>query len=200
MKRRLILVDDHPMVLQGLRHMVRRADDLAVVGEAADGAAAEALARRLPADLLLLDVGLPGQGGVQVLQALRRDGIALRVLFYSMVPIAQYAAYLRRAGAQGIVGKEVDEATLLQAIRGVLAGQTVFPVGTAAPRGRPGQGVAALSPREAQVLQGLLDGQPLVALAQQLGVGVPSVTTYRRRVLDKLGVANNAELIKLMSR
>jgi DNA-binding NarL/FixJ family response regulator len=129
---RLLLVDDHPVVLQGLRLIVQRAPDLQVAGEAADGAAAEALARQVPADLLLLDVGLPQRSGVQVLQALRRDGIALPVLFYSMVPTGQYAAYLRRAGAQGIVGKEVDEATLLQAVRRVLAGQTVFPGSSAA--------------------------------------------------------------------
>lgn len=198
MKRRLILADDHPVVLQGLRLIVHRAPGLAVAGEASDGPTAEALARRGAADLLLLDVGLPGKSGIQVLEALRRDGITLPVLFYTMVPINQYAPYVRRAGAQGIVGKEVDEATLLAAMRAVLAGQMVFPAGAVGTRRVPL--AAALSARETQVMQGLVDGLPLVAIAQHLGIGVPSVTTYRRRVLDKLGVGSNADLIRIMTR
>ena len=93
MKRRLLLADDHPIVLQGVRDIVSRAGNLQVIGEARDGAEAERLARSVVADLLLLDIAMPVRSGIEVLVSLRRDGIALPVLFYSMAPAAQYAAY-----------------------------------------------------------------------------------------------------------
>lgn len=200
MTARLIVADDHPIVREGLRGLVARHEGLEVVAEAADGATAEALARSVPAELLVLDVAMPQRNGIQALEALRRDGIGLPVLFYTMVPVPQYAAYLRRAGAQGIVGKDEDETSLVRAIRTVLAGDTAFPPGLMARRTRNAQGglAAGLSAREGQVLQGLLEGRPLVAIAAELGIGVPSVSTYRRRVLDKFGVTNNAELIRVM--
>ncbi len=200
MNARLIVADDHPIVREGLRGLVARHEGLEVVAEAADGATAEALARSMPAELLVMDVAMPQRNGIQALEALRRDGIPLPVIFYTMVPVPQYAAYLRRAGAQGIVGKDEDEAALVCAIREVLAGGTAFPPGLAARRTRSAMGglAAGLSAREGQVLQGLLAGRPLVAIAAELGIGVPSVSTYRRRVLDKFGVSNNAELIRIM--
>lgn len=196
MNKRLLLADDHPIVLQGLRGIVARAAGLQVVGEARDGAEAERLARCVAADLLVLDIAMPLRSGIQTLKSLRRDGIALPVLFYSMVPAPQYAAYVRRAGGQGLVGKESDEHTVLAAMRCVLDGGTTFPTRAAAPRRTAG--ALALSARESQVLQGLVEGLSLVAIAAGLGIGVPSVTTYRRRLLDKLGVTSNAELIRRM--
>jgi DNA-binding NarL/FixJ family response regulator len=127
MKARLIIADDHAVLRQGLRDLVARTPDLEIVAEAADGAEAERLARTMPADLLLLDVALPVRRGVQVLESLRRDGIRLPVLLFSMYPAAQYADYARRAGAQGFVSKSVDSAELMAAIRRVVDGGTVFP-------------------------------------------------------------------------
>lgn len=201
MTARLIVIDDHPIVRQGLRAIVAADTGLQVVAEAADGVAAEALARETAAELMVLDVQLPRRSGIEVLQALRRDGISLPVLFYTMVPVAQYAAFLRRAGAQGIVGKDSDEPQVLQALRDVLAGGRVFPGHARAPRDAAARAAAvrALSPREAQVLQGLLQGRSLVEIAAEMGVGAPSVSTYRRRVLDKLDCSSNAELIRVMA-
>jgi len=196
-RQRLILADDHPVVRQGLRGIVARSGGLVVVGEAGDGPGAELLARSVAAEVMVLDVAMPGCSGIQVLESLRRDGIALPVLFYTMVPVPQYAAYLRRAGAQGIVGKDADEAAVLQAIQQVLQGRLVFPAQRGA-GARPTGPVAELSLRENQVLQGLLEGRPLVAIAAELGIGVASVSTYRRRILDKLDVASNAELIRTL--
>lgn len=200
MNARLIVVDDHPIVRQGLRATLAAEPGLQVVGEAADGEAAEALARSLPAELMVLDVQLPRRSGIEVLRALRRDGIALPVLFYTMVPLPQYAAYLRRAGAQGIVGKDADEHEVLQAIHRVLGGETVFPQALRPRSAAPARAaaVSALSAREAQVLEALVQGQPLVEIAARMGVGVSSVSTYRRRVLDKLECSSNAELIRIM--
>jgi len=120
-----------------------------------------------------------------------------------MYPANQYVAYARRAGAQGFVGKEAEEKTVRSAIRRVLAGGTSFPAlvsGSARPAIASGNPATALSLRENEVLQCLLRGTPLVDIAAELEVSAQSVSTYRRRLLDKLGVGNNAELIRLMNR
>ncbi len=202
MKHRLIVADDHEVVRQGLRDAFSRTGDLEVVAEAADGGEAERLARTVAADLLLLDISLPGRRGVQVLEALRADGIGIPVLLFSMYPASQYVDYARRAGAQGFVGKDADTETLVRAVRRILAGGTAFP---GRRRANHGAAVAAdpfavLSRRESEVMRGLLRGAPLVEIAQRLGIGAKSVTTYRRRILEKLGLRSNAELAALAAR
>ncbi len=182
--------------------MVARAPELEVVAEATDGAEAERLARTVQADLLLLDIALPVKRGMQVLESLRKDGVSLPVLIFSMYPAEQYASYARKAGAQGFVSKEADSADLLRAIRRVAAGGTSFPRAEdggrkAAMQSNP---FAVLSAREAEVMQGLVKGSTLREIAAGIGVGAKSVTTYRRRLLDKLGVRSNAELVALAAR
>ncbi len=196
---RLIIADDHQVVRQGLRNIIEQTPDLCVVAEAVDGAEAERLARELPADLLILDVALPVKRGTQVLESLHADGSSLPVLLFSMHPASQYVDYARRHGARGFIGKNEDSARLLRAIRRILDGGTAFP----RIRGREPVTVspfAALSRREADVMRGLLRGEPLADIAAQLGIGPKSISTYRRRLLDKLGVASNAELAALAAR
>lgn len=196
---RLIIADDHQVVRQGLRNIFERASGFTVVAEAADGAEAERLARDLPADLLILDIALPIKRGMQVLESLRASGSRLPVLLFSMYSAAQYAGYARKHGAQGFVGKDVAEAELLQTIRSILDGGTRFPrpQHNAADRANP---FAVLSTREEEVMRGLLCGEPLADMAARLGIGAKSITTYRRRLLDKLGVNSNAELAALHAR
>jgi len=151
---------------------------------------------------LLLDIALPGLRGLQVIETLRADGIELPVLVFSMYPEDQYAEAARRAGAQGYVGKGAEPPELLHAIRQILAGAASYPpvprkMGDAAD---PHDPFARLSSREVQVMEGLLQGTSLVAIARRLGVGARSITTYRRRLLDKLGVHGNAELAVLAAR
>lgn len=202
MKSRVIIADDHPMVCQGLREIIEHTSDLEVAATAHDGLEAEQLARTVPAELMIIDIAMPAQSGIKVLEALRAGGITLPVLFFSMHPASQYVAYLRRMGAHGFIGKEADEGTLLVAIRKVLSGGTSFPVSSLARTTKPvrkAAGDVALSRRESEVAQCLLRGKPLKVIATDLGISAQSVTTYRRRVLDKLGARNNAELIGLMS-
>lgn len=193
---RLIIADDHQVVRQGLRDIIDHAAGLRVVAEAADGATAERLAREVPADLLILDIALPVKRGVQVLESLRRGGCGLPVLLFSMHPASQYADYARRNGAQGFIGKDESADELLRVIRRILAGGTGF----SRRRGDGENPFAALSRREAEVLRGLLRGEPLADIATRLDIGAKSVTTYRRRLLDKLGVGSNAELAALAAR
>lgn len=200
MKARIILVDDHPMVRQGLCDLIARTADMVVIAQGTDGAAAEHLARTVPADLLVLDIAMPRSNGVDVLLALRKAGIKLPVLFFTMTVASQYAAHVQRGGAQGFIGKEAESGVLLQAMRQILAGGTYFPNLAGHHHDRispPAEGV--LSIREKQVLQGLLRGESQVAIAATLGISAASANTYRRRILEKLGCATNADLIRIKS-
>jgi two-component system, NarL family, invasion response regulator UvrY len=197
MKARIVIADDHQVVRQGLRDILSRTADMQVVGEAVDGAEADALARAGEADLLILDIALPVRRGIQVLESLRADGIKLPVLFFSMYSASQYVEYARQAGAQGFVGKNADEGDLLRAIRRIIAGGSCFP---ARNRVAPASGndlFKALSRREFEVMQDLVAGTSIVEIAEKLGISSQSVTTYRRRLLEKLGVTSNAELVSL---
>lgn len=196
---RLIIADDHQVVRQGLRTVIEQAEEFKVVAEASDGTEAERLARELSADLLVLDIALPGKGGMQVLESLRASGSKLPILLFSMHPASQYVDYARRHGAQGFVSKDRDAAELLQALRRILAGGTSFPDvrDTGATDRNP---FAELSKREAEVMRGLLRGEHLADIAARLGIGSKSITTYRRRLLDKLGIGSNAELAVLAER
>jgi DNA-binding NarL/FixJ family response regulator len=199
MKQRVIIADDHLVVRQGLRDILAQRADLEVVAEASDGLLAEQLVRTTLAELLILDIGLPLRRGIAVLERLRADGYALPVLFFSMYPAAQYASAARKAGAQGFVGKEASADELLQAIDQVLAGGTSFSSGAFA-GGKAGDAnsiFVALSPREQQVLQGLLAGTSLQELSLGLNLSNKTLSTYRARLLNKLGVHSNAELVAL---
>jgi DNA-binding NarL/FixJ family response regulator len=199
MKQRIIIADDHLVVRQGLRDILGQRDDLEVVAEARDGAMAEQLVRTTLAELLILDIGLPLRRGIAVLERLRADGYGLAVLFFSMYPAAQYAAFAKKAGAQGFIGKEASADELLRAVYQVLAGGNSFPRSTTTlDKSDPVNGIfATLSPRERQVLQGLLEGTRLQDLSQILGVSTKTLSTYRARLLSKLGVQSNAELVAL---
>lgn len=199
MKSRLIIADDHQVVRQGLCDMISHTTDLEVVAQAVDGEAAETLARTVAADLLILDIALPVRRGMQVLETLRADGVTIPILFFSMYPASQYDEYARMAGAQGFASKDAEMATLLDAIRRILAGGTAFgDDGEAAPKAIPEDDIfAALSRREIEVLHGLVRGTTILDISTGLAISPQTVTTYRRRLLEKLGVRSNAELVML---
>lgn len=201
MKARLIIADDHPMMCHGLSEIIARTPDLEVLATAHDGQQAEALAKQLPADLMILDVAMPIKSGLDVLESLRGAGIRLPILVFSMYPGDQYIPYIKQAGAQGFIGKDAEERTLLAAIRRILGGNVYFPSASAQRRrsiNTPVKSLPVLSARENEVMNHLLRGTPLVNIAAELGISPQSVTTYRRRLLDKLGVKSNVDLIRLM--
>lgn len=201
MKTRLLVADDHAIVREGLRDMLKNTNDLAVVAEAADGATALRLARSETADIIVLDVALPDIGGIRVLECLRAERVMTPVLFFSMHAPSQYADYVRRAGGQGFVSKDSRMADVLSAIRRVATGKSSFQsTGRARAAAREDDIFNALSRRELEVMRGLLDGMRSAAIARTLGLSPESVATYRRRVLDKLGVASTAALAALASK
>ena len=196
---RVIIADDHEVVRQGLRWIVEDGAGLTVVAEAADGIEAERLAREIPAELLILDLTLPKKDGTEVLVSLRSSGVSLPILFYSMHPAYRYADDARRNGAQGFVSKSATSSELLRAIQRILDGGTCFPRRLSSSAYQVGP-FASLSQREIEVMRGLLRGDTLEHIALSLGIGAKSVTTYRRRLLDKLGVHSNVELAALAAR
>lgn len=200
MKARLILADDHPMVRQGLRQVISSTCDMEVVAEATTGVEAEHLAKTTPADLLILDIAMPVRNGIHVTEALRADGIELPILIFTMAQANQYRHYVEHVGVQGFVGKDAEATQLLRAIRKILAGGTCFP-DFASPDKSSGADHPAkrLSRREVQILEGLMRGVSQVQIAAELGISAASANTYRRRLLEKLGVKTNAELIQLKS-
>ena len=198
MTTRILIADDHQVVRQGLAGILSNRAGFEVVGEAEDGVAAEAMARSIPADLLILDIGLPLRRGLAVCENLRADHMAIPILFFSMYPPSQYSAVARKIGAQGFVGKESGAHTILAAVDHVLAGRNCFGShekrSGAAATGNP---FASLSTREHEVLLGIVAGQSLTRLAQELGLNTKTLSTYRSRILTKLNVDSNSELVSL---
>lgn len=199
---RILIADDHGVVRNGLRDMLQRRAGFEVAAEAATGTEALYLAGQDVFDLIVLDISLPGCSGIKVLQELRAGGSTVPVLFFSMHPPDQYAAHLRQIGAQGFLGKEAGMREVLAVIDRILSGRTHFPTlrGEALRTRLPAADPARLSTREKTVMYGIINGKPQVDIARELGITNKSVGTYRRRILDKLGVANNVELAALAAR
>jgi DNA-binding NarL/FixJ family response regulator len=202
MKSRIIIADDHAVVREGLRDIIGRTPDLMVVAEAADGARAIALARTVPADVMILDIAMPVMRGIQVLNQLRQEHIRLPLLFFSIYPADQYVRYLQHAGAQGFIGKETGTADLIKAVRQVAAGGTSFPAAATLKKKKSNSKdtFTQLSRREIEVMRGLLAGTRMVEIGRSLGISADSVSTYRRRLLEKLNVKSNAALAALANK
>lgn len=190
---RVGIADDHAVVRAGLRRLLSREPDLQVTGEAADGAQAFALACSGEIDLLLMDLAMPGQGGVDVLLAIRVRCPALPVLVLSGFPARDYAALMQRHGAQGYLPKSAAPAQVVAAIRAVVQGAAWVAPSVPAADG----GVAphlGLSARELQVLLSLAQGRSVGEIAESLQVSVRSVAGWRRQVLTYLHLDTNSDL------
>ncbi len=198
MNSRLIIVDDHFVVRDGLRDMLRSRPDLQIVGEAASDSEALQLVRQQRSDLIILDISLSHGTGIDVLRQLRALKIDIPVLVFTMHPAEQYAQHVRTAGAQGFLNKNSSKSEILAAIDRLLAGGSYFPRKTR--ETSSSSAFALLSARESEVLRGLLAGTAQTQIALQLQIASKSVGTYRRRILDKLGVNSTAELVALATR
>ena len=201
---KVILCDDHALIRRGVRDTLRDGGDIEIVGEAADYGELRALLHKLgpakPCDVLVLDINLPGRSGLDVLHVLKDEGANVRTLVVSMYPEDQYAIRALRAGAFGYVNKGGDPALLVQAVRTVAQGRKyvtpeiaqmlVESLTTPAPE----QAHHKLSDRELQTLVMIASGKRLSDIAEELTLSPKTVSVYRARVLEKLGLANNSEL------
>ncbi len=197
---RVILCDDHAVVRRGIRDTISEAVDIRVVGEAGSYPELREQLRKNECDVLVLDLNMPGRGGLEVLQALREEGSPVKTLVVSMYPEDQYAIRCLRAGARGYLNKAGEPAELIAAIRTVFQGRKYVTPEVAemlvdslnAPEDQALH--ASLSERELQTLQKIASGKKLSDIADELMLSPKTVSVYRARVLEKLHLANNAEL------
>ena len=200
MSIRVILCDDHALIRRGIRDTLSDASDIEVVGEAGDYGELRSLMREQACDVLVLDNNLPGRSGLDVLHVLKDEGATLRVLVVSMYPEDQYAIRALRAGAYGYVNKGGDTQQIVEAVRMVAQGRKYVSAAVAQMLvdnlHAPANDVlhAALSERELQTLLMIASGKRLSDIAEELMLSPKTVSVYRARVLEKLGLANNSEL------
>jgi DNA-binding NarL/FixJ family response regulator len=192
----VLIVDDHPVVRQGLRALLAVQDGIEVAGEAGDGGTALALAAEREPDVILLDLKLPGRDGIAVLGELREHRCASRVLVLTSVTDHAAAAAAVRAGAAGVVYKDVDPDALVRAIRAVHDGHLLLAAEAAGPLLHPASwspGLDALTSREREVLAELAQGRSNREIARALHVSEKTVKAHVSSVLAKLGVQDRTQ-------
>lgn len=197
---RILLVDDHPVVRRGIRQILVDGMDRVTVGEAADAREALACMRTEAWDVVVLDLTLPGVSGLDLLKTIRREFPALPVLVLSMHPAAQFARRVTSAGASGYLNKDSAPTELIAAVQQVRTGRQYH--GRAAtqwtdrafPEGKAPHEV--LSDREYQVLRMIGSGRTVSEIAAALALSVKTISTYRTRLLTKLQMRGNAELMR----
>lgn len=197
---KVVLCDDHAMVRRGIRDTLAEAVDIQVTGEAGSYSEVREALRTLPCDVLILDLNLPGRGGLEVLASLKETDLQVRVLVVSMFAEDQYAIRCLKAGAHGYLNKAGDPNELVQAVRTIAQGRKyVTPAvsemlvnNLAEPQTESLH--ATLSERELQTLLKIASGKKLSDIADELMLSPKTVSVYRARLLEKLKLTNNAEL------
>ena len=197
---RIGIVDDHTIVRAGLRQFLAEEVDFRVTAEGANGKDALEIARGGEVDVLLMDLSMPDQGGVDALAAIKARCPDLAVLILSGFPETHYATTLLRQGASGYLNKECDPGEIVSAIRTVSRGRKYITPKVAELLADGAFGGAdklpheSLSERELQVFLRLAQGETVGHIAEQVFLSVKTVSTYRSRVLEKLSLATNSEL------
>jgi len=202
---RLLIADDHPIVRAGLRRIVEDDRSMVVTAEAASGNEALAALRQSAADVVLLDVTMPGGSFTDTLHRLRDEHPTVKVLVLSVHPEDQWAVRALRGGASGYLTKDHSPEQLLDAVRRVYrGGRYVSP--TLAERlaaqlgpGFDGAPHELLSDREFEVLRALGTGLSVKEIAQLMGLSPKTVSTYRTRLMEKMGLTNTADLVRYAS-
>ena len=194
------IVDDHAIVRNGLRQFLSAYVDLRVAGEASNGSEAFELVRQGNVDVLLLDISMPGQGGVDALAAIKGRFPALKILILSGFPEAHYATALMRQGASGYINKSCDPEEIVNAVRTVALGRRYISPAVAEiladtmTQGGDRPQHELLSERELQVFLRLAQGETIGAMAESMFLSIKTVSTYRTRVMEKLKLQTNSDL------
>ena len=206
---RVVLVDDHPVVREGLKQLVNAQPDMRVIGEAADGLSACGIAKQLQPDIVVMDLSMPNMTGAEATARLRRDSPATRVLALTVHEERLYLTQLLRAGATGYVLKRSAPADLVRAVRIVATGGTYIDpaVAGAVVEGYLDPGTTAedatherLSDREREVLVRVSMGFSNKEIAAELGVSVKTVETYKGRAAEKLGLKTRVDIVRYAAR
>ncbi len=203
---RILIADDHAVVREGLKQIVAETSDMVVAAEAASGQQALDLSLNNDWDVVLLDIGMPGRGGIDVLKQLKSEKPNLPVLVLSVYPEDQYAVRALRAGASGYVTKESAPKELIAAVRKVAQGGKYVSPSLAerlasdldADAERPIH--ERLSDREYQVILMLAAGKTVKEIAAELSLSVKTISTNRTRALNKMEMKNNAQIARYAAR
>ncbi|MDB5958164.1 response regulator transcription factor [Ramlibacter sp.] len=197
---RIGIIDDHAIVRAGLKDYFAQQPDFQVVGEGGSGREAIDLVRNTPLDVLLMDLSMPGQSGIDAIAMIRAKAPDVGILILSGYAEEQYAVSLIRHGASGYLGKQCEPGEIADAIRTIALGRRYFSAAvsellasqlTCKHDGEPHQ---ALSEREFQVFLRLCRGETASAIAQDLSLSVKTVSTYRSRLMEKMDLASNSDL------
>jgi two-component system, NarL family, invasion response regulator UvrY len=199
---RVLLADDHAIVRTGLREILEETGDITAAGEASNGQEVLARVREHDYDVVVLDMSMPGRSGIELIRQVKSEKPKLRILVLSMHSEEQYAVRTLKAGASGYLTKESAADELVAAIRRIAAGGAYVTPETAqrlaldlgATSEAPPH--TLLSDREFQVLQMIAGGKSVTEIARQLTLSVKTVSTHKSRILQKMGLANQAELIR----
>lgn len=204
MKKRILLVDDHQIMREGLRALLQEQPAMTVVGEAENGRKAVQLARELSPDIVIMDVTMPDMNGVEATLQIRAALPAVKVIALSIHSDRRFVIQMFRAGATGYLLKDCAFEELARAIQRVVEGQAYLSPGIAGvvveellrTAAHEGSGIPSLSSREREVLQLTAEGRSMKEIASALNVSVKTVETHRRQLMIKLGVNSVAELTK----
>ncbi|MFP3186829.1 MAG: response regulator transcription factor [Paraburkholderia sp.] len=203
---RVLIADDHALVRDGLRHILQNANGFEVVGEASDGVSTIALVRSHPAEVLVLDLSMPGRNGVELIKQIKDEMAALRILVLTMHAEQQYAVRAFKAGASGYLTKESASAELVSAVTKVASGGVYVSLAMAErfaqSLNEPSDTLPhqRLSDREFDVFRRIAAGQTLTEIATELCVSSKTVSTYKTRILEKMQMPHEAALVRYAMR
>ena len=200
---RIVIADDHAIVREGLKRIVSGAQDMQVIGEAADGNEVLRAVREQEFDVLVQDLSMPGRSGMELIRRVKEERPAVRILVLSMHEELQYAVRAIKSGASGYLTKESAPGQLVEAIRKIAAGGAFISAQVAeqlALGAMPGAVQSApheaLSEREFEVFRQLVAGLSVTEVAAGLNVSVKTVSTHKANLMQKLGVHNPTELVR----
>jgi len=197
---KIVIADDHPLFRRGLKHALEETNDIQVIGESSNGDDLISLIKNLIPDIILLDIAMPGKSGLDLLKQLKNDHPKLPVLILSVYPEEQYAVRFLKAGASGYLTKESAAEKLAEAIRKIASGgkyastqvieKLAFDFSNSE---KPPH--ETLSDREYQVFGMIAIGKSLTGIGTELSLSVKTISTHRTRILEKMKMKKNAELI-----
>ena len=198
---RILLVDDHKLFREGLRHLLEKQRDFTVIGEATDGREAVRLAKEKEPDVVLMDIEMPNMNGIEAATQIRTRLKNARILALTMHRDKNYVTAMLRVGVNGYVLKDCDAKELIHAVREVIAGRgyissEVAPLILADYSGQGGSASSELNERETEVLRMLSDGMNLKDIAERLNVSAKTVERERNQIMEKLDLHSIAELTK----
>lgn len=199
---KILIADDHALLRHGLIRIILDRYPDAEIDQAASEKQAMPLLREKEFDIILLDLSMPGKGGLEILKDLRSMGIQTPVLIVSMYPEEQYAVRVLKAGASGFLNKDSAPELLIEAIRTINEGRKFISANVAQQlatgmiTGHSEGGINSLSDREVQVLTAIASGKAVSEIAAELSLSVHTISTYRSRIMDKLGIDSNAALTR----